>query len=76
MTSLLGTLFVTGIDLSGTQRFLMMFPLCLAITVVYKTTRCATLREVPLAALSLWVTIVVSMFAVGVGLFLAFRVMV
>ncbi len=71
----LAGLFTTGIDLTGPQRFVLMLPLCLSIAVVYKTTRCRTLREVPVAVLVLWVTIVVGMFAVGFGLCAAFEIM-
>ncbi len=53
--------------LSGMQRQLLMLPLCLSIAVVYKTTRCDDLRDVPVAALILWGTIVVGMYTVGVG---------
>ena len=76
MTTLLATLFVTGITLTGVQRFLLMLPLCLSIAVVYKTTRCENLRDVPVAALVLWVTIVVGLYAVGLGLWVAFRIVV
>ena len=76
MSGLLAQLFVTGIPLSGTQRFLLMLPLCLSIAVVYKTTRCDRLREVPASAAVLWVTIIAGMYAVGVGLWLVFRIAV
>jgi hypothetical protein len=73
--SLLGA-FTSTVSLTGTQRFLLMLPLCLSIAVVYKTIRCSDLRDVPVAAAVLWVTIVVGMFAVGAGLWLAFTIMV
>lgn len=66
-------LFITGVALSSTQRFLMMLPLCLAVAIVYKTTRLERLKEVPLATAVLWVTIVVSMYSVGVGLWAMFN---
>ena len=72
----LATLFTTGIELTGMHRLLLMLPLCLSIAVVYKTTRCDDLREVPVAALTLWVTIVVGLLAVGVGLWAVFETMV
>jgi hypothetical protein len=75
MTPMLATVFVSGIDLTGTQRLFLMLPLCLCVAVVYKTTRCDTLREVPRAALVLWVTIVVGMYAVGFGLWALFTIM-
>ncbi len=76
MTSALVGLFTTPIELTGIQRFLLMLPLCLSIAIVYKTTRCRNLRDVPAAALVLWVTIVAGMYAVGLGLWLVFEIMV
>ena len=76
MTSALAGLFTTSIDLTGMHRLLLMLPLCLSIAIVYKTTRCEKLRNVPAAALILWGTIVVGMYAVGVGLWLAFQIAV
>ena len=68
--------FTTGAQLTGRERLLLMLPLCLSIAIIYKVTRCAHLREVPAASLILWVTIVLGMFAVGVGLWAAFMIMV
>ncbi|MCH8243348.1 MAG: hypothetical protein IH897_12175, partial [Planctomycetes bacterium] len=44
--------------------------------IVYKTTRCASLRDVPVSALVLWVTIVLGMYTVGFGLWALYSVMV
>jgi hypothetical protein len=49
-----------------------MLPLCLSIAIVYKTTRCERLRDVPAAVGVLWVTITLGMAAVGVGLWAVF----
>lgn len=76
MSALLANIFIVGVPLSGTMRFLLMLPLCLSIAVVYKTTRCDNLRDVPAAALLLWVTIVSGMFAVGFGLWAVFMIAV
>ena len=76
MINALAGLFTTPIELTGIQRFLLMLPLCLSIAVVYKTTRCRHLRNVPVAALVLWITIVAGMYVVGFGLWLAFEIMV
>ena len=76
MTGALAGLFTTSIDLTGMHHLLLMLPLCLSIAIVYKTTRCEKLRKVPAAALILWGTIVVGMYAVGVGLWLAFQIAV
>jgi len=76
MSDVLASLFITAVKLSALQRFLLMWPLCLSIAVVYKTTRCDRLREVPVSALALCLTIVAGMYAVGVGLWLVFRIAV
>ncbi len=76
MTSALAGLFTTAVELTGIQRLLLMLPLCLSIAIIYKTTRCENLREVPVAALVLWITIVLGMYAVGLGLWVAFEIMV
>ncbi len=69
-------IFTTGIPLTGGQRFFLMWPLCLSIAIIYKATRCERMRELPLAVAGLWVTIVIGMYAVGVGLWLAFQIAV
>jgi len=61
---------------SGSQKLMMMVPLCLSIAVVYKTIRCEDLRELPAAVGGLLVTIMLGMAAVGLGLWLLFQVMV
>ncbi len=73
---LLANVFTTAVQLTGGQRFLLMFPLCLSVALVYKTTRCESLRDVPVSALVLWVTIVLGMYAVGFGLWALYSVMV
>jgi hypothetical protein len=76
MTSALAGLFVTGIELVGWQRMVLMLPLCLSIAIVYKTIRCENMRQMPTAAVGLWITIVLGMYAVGVGLWAVFETMV
>ena len=61
---------VTPVALSGTGKLLLMFPLCLSIAIIYKTTRCERVHELPRAVFGLWVTIVVGMFSVGAGLWI------
>ncbi|MGB0716541.1 MAG: hypothetical protein ACPGXK_11715 [Phycisphaerae bacterium] len=68
-------LFITGIALSSTQRFFMMLPLCLAVAIVYKTTRLERLQDVPKATAVLWVTIILAMYGVGTGLWLMFNLL-
>ena len=76
MTGVLAALFTAAIQVTGIPRLLLMLPLCLSIAVVYKTTRCEDLREMPLAALILWGTIVLGMLAVGLGLWILFQIAV
>jgi hypothetical protein len=52
---------------------LLLLPLCLTISIVYKATKCADLRELPLASLVSWVTIVVGMYVVGGALLLLYE---
>ena len=76
MTSALAGLFVTGVELTGLQRMVLMLPLCLSIAIVYKTIRCENMRDMPTEALGLWITIVLGLYAVGVGLWAVFETMV
>lgn len=76
MIPALAQLFVSGVELTGTQKFLLLLPICLSIAIVYKTTRCESVRDVPVEALVLWVSIVAGMYAVGLGLWAAYSVMV
>ncbi len=70
MTLLILGLFSSPVMLSGMQRMLLILPLCLSISVVYKTIRCERLADMPVAALGLWMTIILGMYAVGVGVWL------
>jgi hypothetical protein len=62
----------TPVSLTGLQRLLLLVPLCLSISVVYKATRCERLSEIPLAVLALWATIVGGMVGVGALMWAAF----
>ncbi len=75
MSGITAGLLLATTAMTGGQHALLMFPLCLSIAVVYKTTRCDDLRDIPLAAIVLWVTIVLGMYGVGVGLWALFSVM-
>jgi hypothetical protein len=68
----LATVFIHPMVLNKWQEALMLLPLCLAISVVYKTTKSVSLREIPAASLVSWVTIVIGMYAVGAALLLLF----
>lgn len=75
MNIVLSSLYVDPVELEGWQRLLLLLPLCLAIAIVYKTTKCDRLRDVPLASVVLWITIVIGMYVVGVGLFVIYELM-
>ncbi len=60
------------IPLTGLQRLLLLIPLCLSISIIYKTTRCARLGDIPLATLALWLTIIGGMVGVGVSMWAVF----
>jgi hypothetical protein len=74
VTDLLSMLMIDPLDLNRWQQALMLLPLCLAISVVYKTTKCETVREIPGAALVSWITIVVGMYLVGGALLLVYEI--
>jgi hypothetical protein len=69
------SILAAGAQLTGLTRFMLMLPLCLSVAVVYKVTRIDDLREAFAAAFVLWITIVIGMIAVGVGLWLLFLIM-
>lgn len=66
--ALLGTLFIHPMTIGGLGKTAMLLPLCLAIALVYKGLKCERASELPVAVLLLWVTVVAGMYAVGVGL--------
>jgi len=61
--------------IGGAGRFLLMLPLCLSVAIVYRATRIDELRALPKAVLTLWLTILLGMYAVGVGLWALFSIM-
>ncbi|MCK6457909.1 MAG: hypothetical protein L6Q92_15440 [Phycisphaerae bacterium] len=75
LASLLATLFIDPVQISGGGRLLMLLPLAASVGVVYKTIRCDRVRDIPLASLVLWVTIVLGMLAVGVILLIAYQIL-
>ena len=72
----LAQLFISPIVLSGIGKVLLIFPLCLSISIVYKATRLENLREMVSGVLGLWITIIVGMYSVGIGIWLLFVVLV
>lgn len=66
-------LFVYPAELSRLQQLLLLLPLCLAVSVVYKTTKCAEVRDIPLAVVVSWLTIVAAMLAVGISVIVLYH---
>ncbi len=73
MTDPLAALFITPLTCDRSLGMLLALPLCLSISLVYKTTKCRTLRELPVAVLVSWLTILVGMAVVGVVLLVLYR---
>ena len=72
MTFALATLFLDPIPLSGIQRAALLLPICLSISVVYRTIKTPNLRDIPRTSLALWVTIVVGMWLVALTLYVVY----
>lgn len=62
-------------ELSGWQRAGLLLPLTAGISVVYKSLKCETAREIPMSSFLLWITIVVGMYIVGGLLALAYSLL-
>ena len=60
----------------GSSRLLMLLPLALAISVVHKALKQPRLRDLPLAVLALWATIVGAMIGLGVGLMIVYNLVI
>lgn len=73
MNDALATLFITPIMFSRLVGLIMLLPLCLAISIVYKTIKTEDLRAVPVAAAASWGTIVAGMLAVGVTIYILYH---
>lgn len=76
MTDLIAQFFVAPMALSGVQKAVLILPLCLSISIIYKATRLTRVRDIPRAALHLWVTIVAGMYGVGVLLWFVYHLMI
>jgi len=70
---ILAMLFVDPMQIGSGMRFALLLPLAASVSIVYKAIRLDSLRRLPRAALVLWFTILLGMFAVGVGLLIVFR---
>lgn len=72
--ALLGLFTTPWPELSGLQRMGLLLPLTASVAVVYKTVKCETTREIPLASLVLWLTVVAGMYLVGGVLTIIYQV--
>ncbi len=72
MTFALATLFLDPIPLSGIHRAALLLPICLSISVVYRTIKTPNLRDILRTSLTLWVTIVVGMWVVAFTLWVVY----
>ncbi len=73
--AILATFLVTPAAIAPGARLLLLLPLAASVSIVYKTIRCGDVREIPLASVVLWLTIVGGMLAVGVVLLIAYRLL-
>jgi len=74
MTNLLATLFVNPMMFSRFTGLLLLLPLCLAVSVVYKTIKLDDIRKVPVAAALSWLTILAGMAAVAIAMFALYNI--
>lgn len=65
--------FVYPVDLSRIQQLLLLLPLCLTVSVIYKATKCTEIRDIPVAVVVSWLTIVAAMIAVGFAVILLYH---
>ncbi|HPD32346.1 MAG TPA: hypothetical protein PLL20_20320 [Phycisphaerae bacterium] len=75
MIELLATLMINPLPLVRWQQALLLLPLCLCISIIYKTIKCENLREIPMAVLKNWITIVIGMYVVGIALLLIYELL-
>ena len=54
------------------QRAALLLPICLSISVVYRTIKTPDLRDIPKTSLALWITIVVGMWVVALTLYVVY----
>lgn len=69
----LASIFVHPVSLEPWMRVALVLPLTLAVSIVYKALRTENLRDLPAASLALWVTIVIAMYLVGIGLWVLYH---
>jgi hypothetical protein len=75
LTGWVDSLFVRPMSITGVWHLLMLVPLSLSVSIVYKTIRCPRLPSVPLASLVLCFMILAGMMSIGVVLLIIFRLL-
>jgi len=75
MSELIHAVFVEPITITGVGRLLMLVPLAMMVSIVYKTIRCSKLSSVPLASVQLCTMIVGGMMLIGGFLMVVFRLL-
>jgi hypothetical protein len=75
LLGLVDSLFVQPMSITDVWRLLMLVPLALSISIVYKTIRCQRLRSVPVASIVLCGMILGGMMSIGVALLVIFRLL-
>jgi len=73
--ALIGLFTMPWPELSGLQRMGLILPLTASVAVIYKTIKCPTVREIPLASLILWATIAIGMYVVGIVLTIIYQLL-
>jgi hypothetical protein len=73
MAEFLRELFVKPIPITGIGRLVMLVPLALSVSIVYKTIRCKRLRTIPTASVTMCLAIVFFMMLIGVSLLVFFN---
>ncbi len=68
----LATLFLDPIPLTGGQRAALLLPICLSISVVYRTIKTPNLRDIPKTSLVLCGTIFLGMWVVAFTLWVVY----
>lgn len=77
MTSLLASYrpFVTPLPVWDYWVWLLI-PLCVAVSIVYKTIKCRYVRQIPREALFITLWIIAAMIGVGAGVWLTYKIFV
>lgn len=73
MIPILAAFLIHPMVLTRWQQMLLLLPLCLCVSVVYKAIKCVRPVQLPKAVLASWITIVLGMYAVGMVLYVIYE---